>query len=247
MTEVVALEGVSFAYGEVPILDRVDLRIEAGEFLGIVGPNGGGKSTLLKLMLGLLQPAEGTVRVLGGSPAQARTAIGYVPQFAGFRRDFPITVEEAVLMGRIGMAPLLGGYARRDREMARQAMEQTEVLPFRRRALTALSGGELQRVLIARALACEPRLLLLDEPTANLDMRIEGDIFGLLQQLNAQATIVVVSHDVGFISQYVRRIACVNRTLTCHPTSEMSGEVIERLYGRPVRMIRHDVDTSGAP
>lgn len=240
MSVVVALDSVSFAYDGVPILDHVDLSIEEGEFLGIVGPSGGGKSTLLKLVLGLLEPTHGKVSVLGGPPARARTVIGYVPQFAGFRRDFPISVEEAVLMGRIGMAPSLGGYGRRDRDVALRAMEQTEMAQFRRRALTELSGGELQRVLIARALACEPKLLLLDEPTASLDLRIEGDIFGLLKQLNTHATIVVVSHDVGFISNYVRRVACLNRTLTCHTTSELTGAVIERLYGRPVRMIRHD-------
>ncbi|MDY0012235.1 MAG: ATP-binding cassette domain-containing protein [Rhodocyclaceae bacterium] len=123
--------------------------------------------------------------------------------------------------------------------MAQQAMRETGVVELRERPIEALSGGQLQRVLIARALACEPRMLILDEPTANVDVRAEGDIFDLLKVLNARMTIVVVSHDIGFISQYVTRVACLNRTLLCHTTAPLGGDVIERLYGAPVRMIRH--------
>jgi zinc transport system ATP-binding protein len=239
MSPAVELRGVSFRYDGPLVLDAVDLTIERGEFLGVVGPNGGGKTTLLKLVLGLLQPNEGEVLVMGRHPAEGRRAIGYVPQFAVFRRDFPITVEEAVLLGRLGIAPRIGRYRRRDRDAARRAMAETEVLAFRNRALAALSGGELQRVLIARALVSEPEILLLDEPTANVDPRLEMDIFELLKDINRRATIVVVSHDIGFISRYVTRVACLNRTLICHMTSEITGKVIEELYGRPVRMVRH--------
>ena len=136
----------------------------------------------------------------------------------------------------MGIAPALGGYSRNDHEAAERAMNKTEVLEFRNRPLSVLSGGELQRVLIARALATEPQLLLLDEPTANIDLRVEKDIFDLLKQLNANTTIIVVSHDIGFISRYVSRVACLNRTLVCHTTSEITGEVITQLYGRPVHM-----------
>lgn len=240
MTPVLELRGVTFEYDGVPVLQSVDLAVEKGEFLGIVGPNGGGKTTLLKVVLGLLEPTIGEVLVLGGRPAEGRKAIGYVPQFAAFRRDFPITVEEAVLLGRIGIAPRIGGYRPRDREAARRAMAETEVLDFRKRPLNALSGGELQRVLIARALVSDPELLLLDEPTANVDLRLEMDIFEFLKRVNSHATIVVVSHDIGFVSRYVTRVACLNRTLICHGTAEITGEMIAELYGRPVRMVRHD-------
>ncbi len=240
MTPVVELRGVSFAYDTLLILEAVDLSIERGEFLGVVGPNGGGKTTLLKLMLGLLEPTLGQVLVMGRSPAEQRKTIGYVPQFAAFRRDFPINVEQAVLLGRLGIAPRIGGYGHRDKEAARRAMAETGVLDFCKRSLATLSGGELQRVLIARALVSNPHILLLDEPTANVDVGFETDIFELFKEINRRTTIVVVSHEIGFISRYVTRVACLNRTLICHTTSEITGDVIQELYRRPVRMVRHD-------
>jgi zinc transport system ATP-binding protein len=239
MTPVATFEDVSFTFGGPMVLEHVNLDVEEREFLGVVGPNGGGKSTLLKLMLGLLEPTSGTVRVLGREPIRTRREVGYVPQFATFPRDFPISVEAMVLQGRLGHTRFFAGYRAADREAAHQAMREAEVLDLRLRPIGALSGGQLQRVLIARALATQPRILLLDEPTANIDLRVEEDIFDLLNELKARMTIVVVSHDIGFISQYVTRVACLNRTLVCHTTSELTGKVIQELYGAPVRMIQH--------
>ena len=236
---VIELSGVSFAYGTVPVLQDVELAVAPGEFLGIVGPNAGGKSTLLKLILGLLEPVAGRVRVLGRRPQAASPAIGYVPQYPAFARDFPVTVEQVVLTGRLGRGRLLGGYRREDREMARWVMTQTEIVDLAPRRIATLSGGQLQRVLVARALACEPQILILDEPTANIDMRVESDIFDLLRVLNQRMTILVVSHDVAFISAYVRRVACVNRTLLCHATESIDGQVIQDLYGGEVRHVAH--------
>ena len=236
---VIELSGVSFAYGTVPVLQDVELAVAPGEFLGIVGPNAGGKSTLLKLILGLLEPVAGRVRVLGRRPQAASPAIGYVPQYPAFARDFPVTVEQVVLTGRLGRGRLLGGYRREDREMARWVMTQTEIADLAPRRIATLSGGQLQRVLVARALACEPQILILDEPTANIDMRVESDIFDLLRVLNQRMTILVVSHDVAFISAYVRRVACVNRTLLCHATESIDGQVIQDLYGGEVRHVAH--------
>lgn len=238
--EVVSVRNVSFSYDGPPVLEHVDLAVERGEMLGLVGPNGGGKSTLLKIILGLLRPDRGEVSVLGRSPAEGRKEIGYVPQSTAFPRDFPISVEEAVLMGRLGRTRFLGGYSRRDREVATEVMEQTEVCILRERRLGELSGGQLQRVLIARALASRPQILILDEPTSHMDLRVEEDIFGLLKRLNARMTILVVSHDVGFISHYVTRAACLNRALLCHQTVEISQETMDKLYGAPVRIIHHD-------
>ncbi len=221
------------------MLEHVEFTVEKGEFLGIVGPNGGGKTTLLKLILGLLEPASGRISVLGGPPARAREAIGYVPQFATLVRDFPITVRDTVLLGRLGKTRWLGGYRGIDRAVAYEAMTQTRILDLADRPIASLSGGQLQRALIARALAAEPEILMLDEPTANIDLRVEVDVFELFKQLNRRMTIVVVSHDVGFISQYVSKVACLNRTLICHPTSAVAGEVIEALYGAPMQLIHH--------
>jgi zinc transport system ATP-binding protein len=240
MKPVIELKDVSFSYDiGPPALEHVSLAVGEGEFLGLVGPNGGGKSTLLKLVLGLLQPGSGEVRVAGGAPQASRRVIGYMPQYARYAHGFPISVEETVLMGRLGTTRLLGGYRAADREAARLAMTETEVLDLRQRPLGALSGGQLQRVLVARALACDPRILILDEPTANIDMRGETEIFDLFKALNQRMTIVVVSHDIGFISRYVTRVACLNQTLLCHQPVPIGSEVIEKLYGMPVQHIPH--------
>lgn len=239
----VSISGVTFSYGDAPVLEGVDLTVAEGEFLGLVGPNAGGKSTLLKLVLGLLEPQAGQVRVLGRPPAQARRRLGYVSQHPGFPRDFPITVEQVVLMGRLGLGSgwrrWLGGWSRADRVAARAALLEVQAGDLAQRQIGTLSGGQLQRVLVARALVGEPRLLILDEPTANIDQRMEGEIFDLLKALNARMTILVVSHDVAFISSYVTRVACLNRTLVCHRTEAIDGRVIHDLYGEDVRRVAH--------
>jgi zinc transport system ATP-binding protein len=247
MTLDVELEKVSFSYGGPLVLQDVTLAVEHGEFLGVVGPNGSGKTTLLRLILGLLEPTAGKVRVLGREPAEAHKSIGYVPQFASFERDFPISVEEMVLQGRLGRTRLVGRYTRTDRAAAQKAMTQVRVEDASRQHIGGLSGGQVQRALVARALVTEPQILVLDEPTSNVDLRAEDNIFNLLEQLRESMTIVVVSHDIGFMTQYVSRVACLNRTLVCHTTSEVTGQVIEELYGAPVHMIQHPhtISTSG--
>ncbi len=236
---VVELENVSFSYTGTTVVENVDLAVKRGEFLGIVGPNAGGKSTLLKLMLGLLKPASGTVRVLGSEPERAQRALGYVPQHPSFARDFPITVEQAVLMGRLGTGPAIGGFRRVDRAAVGQALADVEAEELAKSPLRTLSGGQLQRVLLARALVSDPQILLLDEPTANIDQRLEYDIFEKLRELQTVKTILVVSHDIAFISSYVNRVACINRTLVCHRTDSIDGQTIYDLYGENVRMVAH--------
>ncbi len=243
----ISVQGVGFSYGGAPVLEGVDLNVQAGEFVGIVGPNAGGKSTLLKLILGLLQPGRGRIRVLERAPGEVSHRLGYVPQYPSFPRDFPITVEQVVLLGRIGAHTRSnwpaclwpGGYGGADRRAARLALTEVEAEDLLDRQIGSLSGGQLQRVLLARALVGEPQILLLDEPTANIDQRLEGEIFDLLRQLNRRMTILVVSHDVAFISSYVTRVACVNRTLVCHHTDTIDGQVIQDLYGENVRMVAH--------
>ena len=240
MSEVaINIENVSFSYGGPLALENINLMVKKGEFLGVVGPNGGGKSTLLKLILGLLKPDTGKISVFDKTPEKGRAQIGYVPQHVRFNRDFPITVEDTVMLGRLGKSTSLWGYSKKDRQLCEQAMRETEIIDLKQRRLNTLSGGQLQRVLIARALVSDPQILILDEPTANIDLRVEEDIFGLLKKLNERATIIIVSHDVGFISEYVNRVACLNRTLICHQTSAISGEMIEELYATPVQMIQH--------
>jgi zinc transport system ATP-binding protein len=244
---VIEVEDVTFSFGAAPVLERVSLQVSGGEFLGIVGPNAGGKSTLLRIILGLLEPQAGQVRVLGKAPREARRRLGYVAQYPSFPRDFPITVEQAVLLGRLGTsarrgwmdALLPGFFTRQDRQVIARSLKEVEADDISGRQIGSLSGGQLQRVLLARALAAEPEILILDEPTANIDQRLESDIFDLLKVLNRRMTILVVSHDIGFISSYVTRVACINRTLVCHHTDNINGQVIQDLYGENVRMVAH--------
>ena len=242
MTEdqVIVVENISFTYDGPPVLENVSLSVERGEMLGLVGPNGGGKSTFLKIILGLLRPNAGKVTVLGRPPGEGRREIGYVPQSTTFARDFPICVEETVLIGRLGKTRLMGMFRREDRRAAVTAMEQTGICELRKRRLGDLSGGQLQRVLIARAIASEPQILILDEPTAHMDLRVEEDIFELLKELNHRMTIIIVSHDIGFITHYVTRAACLNRSLLCHQTVEINQDTMNKLYGAPVRIIHHN-------
>ena len=236
---VIKIRDLHFNYGDVPILEDINIDIQQKEFIGMVGPNGSGKTTLLKIILGLLVPDHGTVEVLGKPPVQSVKNVGYMPQFAPFTRDFPISVEETVLMGRLGKTSNMGFFSKEDKQLAAESMEAVEVLDLRKRSIGSLSGGQLQRALIARALTCNPEIMILDEPTANVDMKVEKDIFDLLKRLNEKITIIVVTHDIGFISKYIDRVACINRTLICHPTSELTGETIENLYGTHVHMVHH--------
>jgi zinc transport system ATP-binding protein len=239
MADAVTFEHVSFAFDRSPVLDDVTFTVAAGEFFGLIGPNAAGKSTLLKLILGLLDPQRGQVRVLGSQPRMVRQRIGYVPQFPTFARNFPINVLNMVLLGRLGMGRTAGGFGADDRARAGKALRAVEIESLGNTPIAELSGGQLQRALIARALVCAPELLILDEPTANIDVRAEEDIFGLLRGYSARMTIIVVSHDIAFISGYVDRVGCLNRTLVCHATGEITGRNIEELYGAPVRRILH--------
>ncbi|MBA1146289.1 ABC transporter ATP-binding protein [Ectothiorhodospiraceae bacterium WFHF3C12] len=233
------LHGVTAGYESVPVIEDVSLEMPSGEFLGLVGPNGGGKSTLLRVVLGLLEPWAGEVSVLGRTPTRARRDIGYVPQYAMFSRRFPISVRDVVRTGRLGRTRPVFGYRRRDKAVVDWALSTVGVEGLAERPIGTLSGGQFQRALIARALACEPKLLILDEPTANVDPGAESHLFDLLAELNREMGIVVVSHDVGFISGYVHRVACLNRTLVCHTTAALTPEVIESLYGHPVSAVQH--------
>jgi zinc transport system ATP-binding protein len=246
LNPVIDINAMSYSYDSVPTLSGIDLKVAEGEFLGIVGPNAGGKSTLLKLILGLLQPQSGAVQVLDRTPSAASKLLGYVPQYPSFPRDFPITVEQVVQLGRLGLGASRWQslwprrVSKADRAAVKHALHEVEADTIAKRQIGSLSGGQLQRVLLARALVGDPRILILDEPTANIDQRLEGEIFDLLKAFNARMTILVVSHDVAFISRYVSRVACVNRTLICHRTEAVDSEVIQTLYGQDVRMIAHD-------
>ena len=236
----VDIRNLWFSYDSLPVLQDVNLSISTRQRVCMVGPNGGGKTTLVKLILGLLRPTRGVVRVLGGQPAVERKRIGYAPQHAAFDPKFPVSVMDVVLMGRIGQTGVLGPYRRSDRLAAGDALQAVGLGDLTRRAFSDLSGGQRQRVLIARAIVSSPELLLLDEPTANLDLGVEAEFHQLLEQLSEKLTLVMVSHDVGFVSQLVDKVVCVHGTVAVHPTAELTGELMNDLYGHDVMLVRHD-------
>jgi len=238
-TIAVSLRGVTFSYGALPVIENADLSIHAGEFVRIIGPNGGGKTTLLKLVLGLLQPDAGEVSVFGAPPHRCRYRIGYSPQHPHYDSQFPITVIDVVLMARLERR-WGGRYTSADKQAAFDALDELGVADLASRSFDALSGGERQRVLVARAIASDPAILLLDEPTANVDMAAGNKLLEILQSLNERMTILMVSHDLGFVSQAVKSVVCVNRQVVIHPTSDITGEKIIDIYGADLRMVRHD-------
>ena len=229
-----------FSYDGYPVLEDVNLSIPQGDFVSVIGPNGGGKTTLLKLMLGLLRPSRGEVQVFGLNPEKARPRIGYMPQHAQLDPQFPATVMDVALMGRLGHGRPFGPYSKRDKEAVVTALDQVGLRDFCKKPFSSISGGQRQRLFIARALASEPDLLLLDEPTANLDAVMEGGLYELLQALNRKLTVVMVSHDLGFVSSLVKNVICVKCQVASHPTSELTAEIIDAMYGSPMRIVRHN-------
>ena len=235
----IEINNLAFSYDKVPVLVDVNLKVERGEFATIVGPNGGGKTTLLKLLLGILKPVQGKIAVLGSVPEKARLKVGYMPQHADLDPQFPITVMDVVLLGRLGRR-FGGRYSKEDRQLAWKALEEVQLESRARTPFSRLSGGQKQRALIARALCCNPQMLLLDEPTANIDPEVEENLLTILQELNQRMTILLVSHDMGFVSRVVKSVICVNRRVLIHPTSRVDGTLIKDVYGDDYCMVRHD-------
>lgn len=219
----ISLEGVSFAYETDPVLSDVTLSLRRGSFSCIVGPNGGGKTTLFRLVLGLLKPDKGAVRVLGLPPAQARVRVGYVPQDFAYDKRFPMLVSDVVRMGCLN-AP--GTTA--DSVRIEQALTTVGLAHRARDWFGSLSGGQRQRVLIARALATSPGILLLDEPTANVDAAAQEDILQLLESLRGQLTVMLVTHNAAVAARFLDTVVCVNRRVHVHPHTDTLDEALMR-------------------
>jgi zinc transport system ATP-binding protein len=244
-TPVVEIKDLSFAYQGQPVLESVFLTIQEGDFTAMIGPNGGGKTTLLKLILGLFKPSRGQIRVMGEPAARVSHQIGYVPQDVHINRRFPITAMDVVLMGKLSPGKRRSRSKDQDRNDAMEALQRIDMAGFAARRIGELSGGQRQRVFIARALVTRPRLLLLDEPTASIDTKGQTAFFQLLKQLNKDVTIIVVSHDLLVISTYVKSVACVNRRLHHHHQPEITGSMLEAMYPCtveetcPVELVTH--------
>lgn len=236
---VICLKGVHFQYQrDNPVVVDADFDIFAGEWICVVGPNGGGKSTLLKLILGLLQPDRGQIKVFGRAPERSRARLGYVPQHVHFDPLFPISALEVVLMGTL-KATSLGRARATDKARAREALARMRLEDKAQVPFADLSGGQRQAVLIARALASEPDVLLLDEPTAHVDVAAEQRLLESLRSLRADLTVLTVSHDLAFVHRAVPKVICVNRNVHVHPTVELTEARLRELYGYDLKRVEH--------
>ncbi len=236
-----SIRHLTAGYENDMILDDVSLEIFAGDFIGLIGPNGGGKSTLLKVILGLLPPLRGEILVMGQDVRQGRKHIGYVPQFVEADRAFPVSVWDTVRMGLLNGWRLFERLSAAETERVQAALEQVDMLPLRNKPMGELSGGQRQRVFIARALVSDPKILLLDEPTASVDPNVTKDLYELFRQLNQRMAILLVSHDMMAVSSFTKTIACLNRKLVYHNSKELTAEMLDSVYGCPVDLIAHGV------
>lgn len=233
------LSDVSFRYKDEPILESITCHIDRGQFVSITGPNGGGKTTLLKVILGLLVPQRGTVRIDGRPVKEMQSHIGYVPQVSQHDKKFPISVLDVVKTGLLTRRPLL-----RSSHLVGICLEALEIVDLKEyayRPFSDLSGGQQQRVLIARALAARPEYLFLDEPTSNVDTVIGEQMHRLLQRLSGERTILLVTHDYSLVSSLSDRVLCINKHLHEHPAEHATDELGNQLYSGRVRRVRHDI------
>lgn len=245
-TNIIEVENVSFSYGNVEVLKNITLAIHQGDYISLIGPNGGGKTTLLKIMLGLLKPQSGQVRLFGKNLQDFKdwSKFGYVPQKAiNFDPLFPVTVREVVAMGCYGKKGLLKWLNKNDQKNIDNALSQVEMLQHADRLIGNLSSGQQQRVFIARALSGQPEVIFLDEPTVGVDIKAQEDFYSLLTRLNKNLhiTLIIISHDVDAVSHEVTEIACLNQSLVYHgdPKKFMKGHYLENLYGKNARLVDH--------
>lgn len=242
---VIEVKDLWFSYNRQTVLEAVNLSVPQGDFVAMIGPNGGGKTTLLKLMLGLLKPNKGSVRVLGRTAAASSHHIGYVPQNVHINRNFPITAIDVVMMGKLEPKKKWSGSTARDFREAQEALDRMEMGAYAAFRIGDLSGGQRQRVFISRALVTNPQILLLDEPTASIDTKGQADFYRILNEVNEKVTVLVVSHDLLVVSKYVKSVACVNTCVHYHHEAEITGDMLETMYPCaeeevcPVELVAH--------
>ena len=236
------INNLAVSYDENIALENVCMRVFDREYLGIIGPNGGGKTTLLRAILGLIPVTSGSIEIYGKQLRDSDKAIGYVPQISTLDKKFPITVKEVILSGMLNSQfRLFHKYSAADKKAAEQALDRVGILDLKDRMISALSGGEFQRMLIARALAVKPKILLLDEPTASVDVTSRDQIYKMLKELNQTMTIIMVTHDMLAVSSHVKSLACLNKRLVYHGEPEINADIVDSLYGCPIELIAHGV------
>jgi len=238
MSKIVEIKSVFAGYNDEIILKDVSLDIFDDDFIGVVGPNGGGKTTLLNVILGLLKPFKGSVKFCDDLRTNRNNKIGYLPQQNKIDKKFPITVKDVVLSGLIYGSGTLSRHSKADKSKTDETLNRIGIFDIKNSPIGELSGGQMQKVLLARAIVSSPRLLILDEPSTFVDNQFEGELYEILNELNKEMAIVIVTHDVGTISSYVKTIACINRSLHYHKSNKISEEQLA-LYDCPIKLITH--------
>jgi zinc transport system ATP-binding protein len=236
----IKVQNLSFSYGDVPVFQNVSFTVEPEDFVCLIGPNGGGKTTMLKLLLGILNGYSGSISIFKQSPEKARPLIGYMPQYIQMDPLFPVNVYDVVLGGLLGTHKSWF-YTKTEYKKAEKVLSELGIAELGKRRFASLSGGQRQRALIARSLISEPRFLFLDEPASSLDPESGDSLYQLLQKLNSRMGIMVVSHDIDFVSHYVKRIICVSaRGLAVHNPEHLSGGILHELYDGTVKRVNHE-------
>ncbi len=236
---VIQLSDISAAYDDKKVLSQVNLSVYERDFLGIIGPNGGGKTTLIKLILGLLKPTSGSIRFFKDGREVSEITMGYLPQYNSIDKKFPISIYEVVLSGLSKEKSLFRKYTPEQHEQVRRIIARMGLEGMEQRAIGELSGGQLQRALLGRALVSNPEVVILDEPNTYIDKRFEAKLYSLLEEINRERAIILVSHDIGTVLKNVKTIACVNETLDYHPDTEVPTEWLEEHFGCPIEMLGH--------
>lgn len=238
MQKIIELSNVTAGYDQEVALKDANLIINERDFIGVIGPNGGGKTTLVKLMVGLLKPMKGNVILHQQRSNGFQSVIGYLPQVNRFDNRFPISVIDVVLSGLLSEKSAFSSFSRKDKDNAMTLLDKMGIADLYKKPIGELSGGQMQRVFLCRAIITSPRLLILDEPNTFVDNQFEADLYETLKELNKQMAIMIVSHDVGTISYYVKTIACVNKSLHYHPSNIISEQQLAA-YGCPIQIITH--------
>ncbi|MDR1781092.1 MAG: ABC transporter ATP-binding protein [Tannerella sp.] len=239
MNKLIDILSITAAYGDKQVLSKVSLSLWENDFLGIIGPNGGGKTTLLKVILGLLKPLSGQVVYYENGRPTPSLKIGYLPQNNQIDRRFPISVYEVVASGLMSEKPKNKDFTDSQRQRIAEVLEQIGLAKLSKRPIGELSGGELQRVLLGRATVSEPKVLILDEPNTYVDKFFESRLYELLAEINRNTAIILVSHDVGTILPLVKNVACVNETLHYHEGNSLTEEWLDEAYHCPVELVGH--------
>lgn len=237
MKKILEIKDLSVNLNGIEVLKDVNLTLDEKEYLGIIGPNGAGKTTLLKAILGLVDISIGYIKVNGKPALKNLNEIGYVPQYSNFDASYPISVNDVIKLGCLGKNLKMNEEGKQRK--VKEVLTKVNLTGYEEKLISQLSGGEKQRVLIARALISDPVLLLLDEPTASADVKSGKSFYELLHELNERITIILVSHDIGAVSKYVKKIACLNKNLVYHDSKEISREMLESTYQCPVDLVAH--------